>query len=525
MTLLKVYHGSIITVDKNNSIKKYLVEDNGLIIFTGDTLPNEYKNAQCVELEGGALMPTFADSHGHFASYAMLATTVKLNKARSNTEIIEILKEADKSVPPKKTILCFGASPKVTEGRLIEKNEIDAVLSHRTVVIICSDGHCAVLNQRALDKMPEIVKKTNGYNGDTGILMHESFYKMVDNILKVISAFDALQAFQGALDTYMEKGFGLICAQGGTGFPLDLDVELLKWLFRGQKNGAQGRIFIQSFNIKKAKKRGIDRLGGCFECALDGSITSSDAALYEPYEGTDNRGILFHSDEELYDKIKNIHLAGMAFQMHAIGDRAVIQAARTYKKILEEYPRENHRHGIIHATFVPEEAMKIIEEYGIQIIGQPAFIELSEENYDFMYGKLGERVWIAEPHNEFIERGVNFSASSDCPVTFPDGLSWIHWMVNNPNTKHTVDLTNAIRVCTVNGYFSTFDEHNRGSLEVGKIADMVLLDKSPFEVAPSEIKDIKVLGTYFKGKQWSRENRNVIFTLLRGMLINKSAKL
>ncbi len=522
---MKVYHGNIITVDKDNSIKKYLVEDGGKIVFTGDSLTDEYKNVQCVELKEGALMPAFADTHGHFASYAMLATTVKLGNAKSNAEIIDILKAADKSLPPKKTMLCFGASPKVKEGRLIEKNEIDDVLSHRTVVIICSDGHCAVLNQRALDKMPEIVKNTNGYNGDTGILMHECFYKMVDNILKVISAFDALQAFQGALDTYMEKGFGLICAESGTGFPLDLDVELLKWLFRGQNNGLQGRIFIQSFDTKKAKKRGIDRLGGCFECALDGSITSSDAALSEPYEGTDNRGILFHSDEELYERIKKIHIAGMAFQMHAIGDRAVIQAARTYKRILDEYPKSDHRHGIIHATLVPSDAMRIIEDYGIQIIGQPAFIELSEENYDFMYGKLGERVWIAEPHNEFIERGINFSASSDCPVTFPDGLSWIHWMVNNPNTKHTVDLTNAIRVCTINGYYNTFDEHNRGSLEAGKIADMVLLEKSPYDVAPSEIKDIRVLSTYFAGKQWKKENRNVVFTLLRGMLYNRGTKL
>ncbi len=522
---MRVYHGDIITVNRENSVRKYLVEDGGIIVYTGDTLPEEYKNIKTVELGEGALMPAFADTHGHFASFAMLAATLKLGKAKSNAEIIEILKEADMTLPPKKTILCFGASPKVAEGKLIEKSQIDAAVPRRTVLIICGDGHTAVLNQKALDKMPEKVRCANGYNGETGILMHECFYRVTDNILKIINPFDALQAFQDALDVYMERGFGLICAEGGTGIPFDLDIDLLGWLYRGQKTGAQMRLFIQSFDIHKAKKRGIPRLGGCFECALDGSVTSADAAFSKSYEGTDSHGILYHTDEELYEKIKKIHLAGLSFQMHAIGDLAVMQAARTYKRILDEYPREDHRHGVIHASFIPDEAMDIFEKYKIQIIGQPAFIELQEENYDYMYGLLGERVWSAEPHSEIIRRGIIFSASSDCPVTFPDGLASIHWMVNNLNTPHRVDLTNAIRICTVNGYYSTFDDDKRGSLEVRKYADMVLLDKNPYNVEASAIKDIRVLKTFFAGQEWQKKNKKALGTLLSGMIKNKDRKL
>ena len=522
---MTVYHGKIITVDRDNTLASYLAEDGGKILFVGDTLPDVYKNARVVELGGGAMMPAFADTHGHFTSYAMLAVTVKLNEAKSNAEMLEIMKAADKELPPKKTMLCFGASPKVAEGKLIEKSEIDAVMPERTVFIICGDGHTAVLNQKALDKMPKSVKKTNGYIGDKGWLMHECFYEAVDNILKVISVLDALQAFQGALDGYMEKGFGLVCCESGTGFPLDLDVELLKWFYRGQNRSAMMRIFIQSFDVKKAKRRNIDRLGGCFECALDGSITSSDCALSEPYEGTDNHGILYYTDDELYEKIKKVHLAGLAFQMHAIGDRAVMQAARTYKRILDEYPRENHRHGIIHATFVPDEAMQIIDDYKLQIIGQPGFIALSEQNFEFMYGQLGERVWVAEPHHEFIKRGIVFSGSSDCPVTFPDGISWIHWMVNNPNVPHRVDLTNAIRICTINGYYNTFDDDIRGSLEPGKIADMIILDKNPYDIAPEKIKDIRVVKTIIGGVEWQKENRNTLLTIIRGMFRKRHLKI
>lgn len=521
---MKVFKGTIITVDKNNTINKYLVEDKGKIIYVGDELSDEYKGAQVIELGEGALMPTFADTHSHFASYAMLATTVKLDKAKSNAEILEILKKADKEYPQNKTILCFGASPKVEEGKLIEKNEIDSVVKNRIVVIICGDGHTAVLNENALKKMPKSLAKERGYNYETGIMHQEAFYSATGSLLKVISITDGLQAFQDAIDLYIENGVGIIMAECASGFPLDIDVELLKWIYRGQTNGVQMRLFIQSFDVKKAKRRGLKRLGGCFETALDGSLTSQDAALTSPYVGTDNKGVLYYTDDELYQKLDKINRAGMQIQMHAIGDAATAQGARILKKVLDEYPRDDHRHGLIHVSFISEENIKLLADYNIQVIGQPAFLELSEQNYDFMYSMLGERVYEAEPHNEFVNRGIIFSASSDAPVTFPNPIGWIHWMVNNPNQAHKLSLTDAIRITTYNGYYSTFDEKERGSLETGKIADMIILDKNPYDVAIEELKNIKVEKTYLQGKQFKRSNKNIIGTILRGM-VKRKAKL
>lgn len=519
-----IYKGKIITVDKDNSVCGYLVEENGKIAFVGDALPDKYKGCEITDLGEGALMPTFADTHGHFASYAMLAAAVKLDKANSNREKLALIKKADEETEKGKSLFCFGASPYVEEGRFITGDDIDKVVPHRAVAIVSTDGHTIILNKKARDKMPKYVKAIDGYD-ENGVIGKECFIKVVDNMLKIINPLDGLQAFQAAFDDYCSKGFGIISAESGIGMPYDLDVELLKWIYRGQGTGVQMRFFIQSFDVKKAKKRKIGRLGGCFDCALDGSITSCDAALVEPYCGTDNRGVLFHTDEELYTKIMAIHKAGLAFQMHAIGDAAVMQAARVYKRILDECPRDDHRHGIIHATFVPDEAMDIIEKYHLQIAGQPAFIEMDLQYIDLLMEKLGEkRCYAAEPHSKFIRRGVIFTAGSDCPVTFPDAISWIHWMVNNPNVPHRVPLTDAIRVCTYNGYYATFDEKERGSLEVGKIADMVILDKNPYDVAPENIKDIKVLSTIYGGKKWQKSDGNIIATILKGM-VRKNEKL
>lgn len=522
---MTVYQGKIITVNENNDVFSYLVEDEGRILYVGDELPAQYKSAAVTAVKG-ALMPCFADAHGHFSSYAMLATTLKLDEAKSNREILELMAAEDKRLPPKKTLLCFGASPKVEEGRLITKAEIDSVVKDRYVVVICGDGHSAVMNSAADSKMPKSVHETNGYDAQNGWFLHESFMRAVDKILNVISAADALQAFQEAIDVYAENGFGLICCESGSGFPLDLDVELLKWLYRGQDSGMQVRIFIQSHDVKKAQKRGIERLGGCFKCALDGSITSADAAFSEPYLGTDNSGMLFYTDDEVYENVKKVHLAGLSFQMHAIGDRAVLQAARTYKRILDEYPRENHRHGIIHATLVPDEAMDIIEKYNIQIIGQPIFMVLAAQNPEFMLGRLGEaRAAVAEPYSEFLKRSIHFCCSSDCPVTFPNGFKWLDAMVNNPNEAHRVSLVDAIRCCTHAGYYNTFDEGERGSLEKGKIADMILVDRDPFSVGNDELKELKVEATVLNGKVWKKSGKRVIGTLLRGMVRGKEKKL
>ena len=280
---MKVFRGKIISIDKDNNIFKYLVEDNGKIVFVGNDLPEIIKQGNLKKLIKRVFIPSFADTHSHFTSYAMLATTVKLDKYKSNAEILKKIQEEDFNLPKEKTMLCYGASPKVLEGKFIEKSEIDSVVSDRTVVIISSDGHTAILNEKALQKMPKKLESVRGYDYESGIMGQEAFYETVASLLKVIDIKDAIQAFQDALDIYVQNGVGLICVECASGFPLDIDVELMRWLYQGQNSALQMRLFIQSFDVNKAKRRGIPRLGGCFKTALDGSITSGDAAFTIPY--------------------------------------------------------------------------------------------------------------------------------------------------------------------------------------------------------------------------------------------------
>lgn len=513
---MTVYKGTIISVDANNNIYAYLVEDKGRIVYIGNDLPAEYSNFEVVELKEGALMPMFADTHSHFASYAVLATTVRLDKAKSNAEMLHLLKEKDKMLKKGKTILAYGAHSRVVEGKLLEKGDLDALFPKRKVVIITNDGHTAILNTPVLKIMPSSLKEVRGYNGETGIMHHEAFYRASDHLPKVLDKLDVLDAFQKAIDEYIKKGVGIVSAMSGSGFPRDLDVDFLTWLSRGQDSGFAMRIFIQSFDISKAVKRKLPRIGGCFKTALDGSITSRDAAMYEPYEGTDNKGILYYTDDELFEHIDRANRAGLQIQMHAIGDAAFDQGARILKKALDVYPRQDHRHGLIHASITTEEGIKICKEYNIQILAQPAF--LIPEMIEHMYKALGDRLYRGERYKTYLDNGLIISAGSDAPVTMPEPLEWIHKACNHPNEAERITLDQAIKMCTYNGAYATFDEKEHGSLETGKFADMVLLDKNPYDVPIDELKNINVKATILRGVAYSPKKRHIITTILKGIL-------
>lgn len=520
---MNIFKGNILTCDKSNNVYNYLVENEGKILFTGNELPQQYKDEQITDLGEKALIPAFADTHSHFASYAVLANALMVNKAKSNEEIKELIAQKNKNEKKNKTIIAFGANAaNVAEKKLIQKKDIDEVAPDRHVVIITADGHSIVINSKTLNKLPKSIQSVRGYNADTGIIRNEAFYKVVDFLPKLLKRKDIIQFMQSAIDGLIIKGIGMVHAASGTGFPGDLDVDLIKWIARGQTSGFQMRIFFQTFDTDKVLKRGFTRLGGCFKTALDGSIGSRDAALLQPYEGTEEKGILYYTDLQLYEYLSKANKLGLQIAMHAIGDAAFEQATKTFKRVLDEHPRDDHRHGIIHACMPTEEGLKICKDYNIQIMAQPAFIDVEGALFQPMYAALGERVWEAEPYRKMLDYGLTISAGSDAPVTMPDPIEWLYKACNNPNEKNRMTIQEALRVCTYNGYYASFDEKTRGSLEKGKIADMVILSQNPYEVKKENLKEIKVEKTYLGGIEFKPKNKSVMKTIIKGMLTKGS---
>lgn len=519
---VRCFEGRILTVNAADEVCRYLVEDKGRIVYVGNDLPERYCAAERVELGKRALIPAFVDTHQHFASFSTFHAGLNVMDAASNVEIAAMVREfVGRSRA--KTLIAFGASPySVKEGRLISREELDAVCPDREIMVVKYDGHACIVNTKLLNRLDSKLKTLRGYHPDSGEMNQEAFFAVSNYITNSLSIPELFHHMQQAVDFMASKGIGCVHTVSGVGFTGDLDITMEQVFARGLKNGFQLRVFPQSLDIRTATKRKLPRIGGCFACALDGCFGSHDAALLEPYaDGGD--GVLYYDDQKVIDFCKAANRAGLQIEMHAIGDRAFDQACLALKAALDDYPREDHRHGIIHDCLPTEQGIAICREYHIQMPMQSAFINWKQEPDSYLESILGaERAARLNPIRTFAEQGITVSFGSDAPCTTPDPIDWMSRAVNNSNAEQAVSVQQALRMCTYNGYWTTFDEAERGSLEAGKIADMVVLSDDPYTVPPEQLNQIKVEQLYLGGEPYQSCREHLLPAVLRGLTSKKT---
>lgn len=514
---MKVYHGAIICCDSENTAAEYLVEDAGKIIYVGNELPVKFRDWKRVELGDRALIPSFADTHIHFASFATFHAGLNVMEARTNTEILDMLR-AYLAETKERFIIGFGASPySVAEGRLVSREELDSVCPDKPLFMVKYDGHACVINSMLLDKLRYKIADLRGYHPDTGEMNQEAFFAVSDYVTNSVSPLKLIKNMQRAADYMASKGIGMIHTVSGVGFPGDLDVDMERWVGEGFKNGMQLRVFFQTLDTQKVLKRKLPRIGGCFAAALDGCFGSMDAAMLEQYSDG-SKGVLYYSDEEVTEFCKRANRAGLQIEMHAIGDDAFRQATQALKAALDDFPREDHRHGIIHACLPTAEGLDICEKYHIVLPVQSAFINWPQEPDSYLDSILGERSARLNPLRDFMDRGIVISAGSDAPCTDPDPIRWIYKACNHSVPEQSLSVFEALRMCTYNGYYASFDEAERGSLEKGKIADMVILSENPYAIDKTRLGELKVEQLLLSGEPYKKVAGSPITHVLRGML-------
>lgn len=500
---IHIYKGNILTINSNDDVFNYLVEKNGHIVFVGNELPSEYQNMKIIDLGNKCLIPTFVDTHQHFASFSLFNAGLNVMEATSNKEILEMISNYYKKCKDK-TLIAFGASPySVKEGRLVNKHELDSVCPDKPLFIVKYDGHACVVNSVLLNKVKNQAKHLRGYHEETGEMNQEAFFAFSNYITRSVNILTLIKNMKKAIDYEISKGIGMVHTVSGVGFPFDLDVTIENEFSKFLKSGFQLRVFPQSMNIETSIRRKIPRIGGCFKCALDGCFGSKDAALIDPYQNSKNNyGVLYYTDEQVIDFCKKANERGLQIEMHAIGDAAFNQAAKALKIALDDCPRNNHRHGIIHSCLPTKQGMGICKEYNIQIPMQISFDNWRQEPAEYIEGILGRRRNnMLNPIRSFYDNGCIVSFGSDAPCTSPNPLVWLYKACNHSNPKESITIKEALRCATYNGYYTTFDEDKRGSLEVGKIADMVILSDNPYSMKKEDLLKLKVEKTILNGKE------------------------
>jgi predicted amidohydrolase YtcJ len=238
----------------------------------------------------------------------------------------------------------------------------------------------------------------------------------------------------------------------------------------------------------------------------DGSMSGWTAALYEPYSNDpEEYGIIVSSEEELTTGIIEAHKAGLRPVTHAIGDRAIDIVLDAIEKALRERPDPDHRMSIEHCSLPTDEAIGRMKRLGVLPSSSVGFIfELGPAH---LLGIGPERLKRYFPHRTYLEKGILSVGNSDWFVTSANIAQQIYGVVTRKSytgevigPEQAISVKDALRLYTINGAYASFEEAAKGSLEPGKLADIVVLDKDIFTIPEDEIKEVKVDTTIVGGE-------------------------
>ena len=245
------------------------------------------------------------------------------------------------------------------------------------------------------------------------------------------------------------------------------------------------------------------RLGGV-KYAADGSASERTMRMSTPYVGKNDYGILTMTQDEIHEAVEDAHRHNFQVGIHANGDVTIDMVLKAYERVLERWPHPDRRHRIEHCSLINPDLLKRIKATGTIPTPFWTYIHYHGEKWK-EYGDEKMRWMFA--HRSFLDAGVRVPGASDYTPGPFEPLMAIQSMVTRkdfegrlwgPNQK--VSVEEALRVGTLNGAYASYEEHAKGSIAVGKLADFVMLQKDPHDVDPDQIKNIKVVRTVVGGK-------------------------
>lgn len=516
---MRIFSGTIISCDEHDSVYKYLVEDRGRIVYVGNKEPH-LPQAETVELGKRALLPAFGDGQIHFSDWVFSNTAFDVRPALSIEALAPIIMRHARKYREAKVLFGFGYGKfRVAEKRLVKRAELDKIIKERPVFLVMYDGTSAIVNTKAIGMLPTSIRAKKGFDLETGLLTREAFFAATAFFAARLPVPAYLKAMRRGFDQLASFGVGLVHTVEGAGFSREKNVDLLSFFGKGAPQ--QLRLYPQTLDLEKVKRRSLPRLGGAFPWVLDGSLGSKEAALLAPYEGEPgNRGLLFYEDKEIRDLVSAAHRQGLQLRLFCSGDRAVVQAVDALEAALKNTPRADHRHTLVQASLIPEDYLEKIAKLKIAITLSPSLLTSALEPADILSKVIGERALSRWPLKTMLAKGIKVSGASAAPTHTPNPISGLYGACNHQNPLESLSVQEALRLFTRNVAYTSFDEAERGSLEKGKIADLVVLNSDPLLLSPKDLLKLKVEKLYLSGVEHQRGSK--FFNLLMKSIKNRS---
>ncbi|MCY4253456.1 MAG: amidohydrolase [Flavobacteriaceae bacterium] len=514
-----IHSATIYTVDEENSVAQAMAIDNGIIIAVGtdDEILNQYTARGELDAKGLPIYPGFIDSHAHFLALGLLQNQLDLTNSKSFDEMIEMLK-AYKEANPELQII---------QGRGWDQNDwplkelptrhvLDSLFPDIPIILRRIDGHALLVNQKAIDKagIDSATEVENGIiikddlNQPTGVLI-DGAMNLVDAIIPKATEEDKIEALKKAEEICFSYGITTVSEAG-----LDKeDILLIKDLHDSKE--LEIKIYAMISNTEENLNYFLDQRGIIVTDKLnvrsvkvyaDGALGSRGAALKENYSDDDHRGV-FVTDVEALQQLAFRIAKSEIFQMntHAIGDLAHFEVLKAYRNAL--FFAKDPRWRIEHAQIIDTNDVNL---YDYRIIPSVQPTHATSDMY-WAEQRIGpQRMEGAYAYKRLLERSGSIALGTDFPVedvspfkTFVAAVARQDMYGYPPQGFQKQDSLNreeALKGMTYWGAHANFEEERKGSIEVGKSADFIILDKDIMLVDWSAVLNTRVVATFLDGK-------------------------
>ena len=511
---LILHRGKVVTLDDQNHVASTVVIRDGKIVAVGnESLVARYSAARTVNLRGRLLLPGFNDAHTHISGESR--RYIDLTAVHSIRELQSKVRAKATQLGPGEWITGYGwAEDNFTEQRLPLRADLDAAAPANPVVLARAGGHSSVANALALG-LAGITRDTP--QPSAGMIEHDASGEpngiireradLVDRLVPAATADELRPSFVEALRNQLSYGITSIVMADETAqnwsewerVYREHPGELPRAAVQIRWNGEAG---LRAFAKRSGDGNEWLRVGA-LKVYVDGGFTGPSAYTLAPYKGMPGfRGTLNRSPDELYQIVKTAHAMGWQMGFHTIGDGAIALAVDVFDRVLRESPQSDHRNYLNHFSMLPPEAtLATMARDSILVAQQPNFTYTLEHRYKQTLD--GARLAHNNPVATPMQRGIFMAFSSDILPIGP--MVGLYAAVTRKGksgavygAEERVPMLRALRAYTRGGAYLTREEQRKGTIEVGKLADLIVLSADLLTIPPGNILktrvDITILG-------------------------------
>ena len=515
-----VINARVLTSDDNMPrAEAFAVKDDRFIAVgtSSDILNLASSGSEIIDAEGMTVTPGFIDAHSHPSSGGVNELVQVNADLRSVVEIKQAIAERARNTPRGQWVRAFKYDDtKLDEGRPVNRFDLDEAAPENPVVVGHRGGHTGVYNSMALTMA--------GVTSETPDPADGRFYRDENGVLTGLVAEKARDVFRDLIPSdsnreerrdgvklisQMMTAAGLTSVHQTGGGRNDMiayqDARADDGLHFRMYLFPRGQLFFDLVNsgIRTGFGDEVFRIGAV-KFGADGSASERTMAMSTPFEGSPgDHGILTMNQEEIHEAVENAHRNDFQIGIHANGDIAIDMVLNAYERVQSLWPRPDPRHRIEHCSLVNPDLLRRIKATGS--IPTPFYTYVHYHGNKWVYYGEEKMKWMFA-HKSFLDYGIPVAPASDYTPGPYEPLMGIQSMVTRkdwmgrvwgPNQRISVD--EALKVCTMNGAYASFEENIKGSITTGKLADFVILAEDPHDVDPDQIKNIEIVRTVVGG--------------------------